>query len=73
MAAPGALVISKIVYPETGIPETSEDIKIHFSKRRRPYTNLFDAISQGASEGMKVATNVVAMILALVALVAFVD
>lgn len=73
MAAPGALVISKIVYPETGIPETSEDIIIHFSKRRRPYTNLFDAISQGASEGMKVAINVVAMILALVALVAFVD
>ena len=73
MAAPGALVISKIVYPETGHPETSEDIKIHFSKSRRPYTNLFDAISQGASEGMKVAINVVAMILALVALVAFVD
>lgn len=73
MAAPGALVMSKIVYPETGTPETSEDIKIHFSKRRRPYANLFDAISQGASEGMKVAINVVAMILALVALVAFVD
>lgn len=73
MAVPGALVISKIVYPETLTPETSEDIKIHFSKRRRPYTNLFDAISQGASEGMKVAINVVAMILALVALVAFVD
>ncbi len=73
MAAPGALVISKIVYPETLTPETSEDIKITFSKRRRPYTNLFDAISQGASEGMKVAINVVAMILALVALVAFVD
>ena len=73
MAAPGALVISKIVYPETGVPETSEDIKINYSKRRRPYINLFDAISQGASEGMKVAINVVAMILALVALVAFVD
>lgn len=73
MAAPGALVISKIVYPETGVPETSEDIKISYSKRRRPYINLFDAISQGASEGMKVAINVIAMILALVALVAFVD
>ena len=73
MAAPGALVISKIVYPETGVPETSEDIKINYSKRRRPYINLFDAISQGASEGMKVAINVVEMILALVALVAFVD
>jgi len=73
MAAPGALVMSKIVYPETGTPETSEDIKIKFSKRRRPYTNLFDAISQGASEGIKVGINVVAMIIALVALVAFID
>lgn len=73
MAAPGALVISKIVYPETGTPETSEDIKINYSKRRKPYINLFDAISSGASEGIKVAINIVAMILALVALVAMVD
>lgn len=73
MAAPGALVISKIVYPETGIPETSEDIKITYSKRRKPYINVFDAISCGASEGMKVAINVIAMILALVALVAMID
>lgn len=73
MAAPGALVISKIVYPETGTPETSEDIKINYSKRRKPYINVFDAISAGASEGMKVAINVVAMILALVALVAMID
>ncbi len=73
MAAPGALVISKIVYPETGVPETSEDIKITYSKRRKPYINVFDAISAGASEGMKVAINVIAMILALVALVAMID
>ena len=73
MAAPGALVISKIVYPETGTPETSEDIKITYSRRRRPYINVFDAISAGASEGMKVAINVVAMILALVAVVAMLD
>lgn len=73
MAAPGALVISKIVYPEVNTPETSEEIKITYSKRKKPYINLFDAISAGASEGMKVAINVVAMILALVALVAFVD
>ncbi len=73
MAAPGALVISKIVYPETGVPETRDDIKITYSKRRKPYINLFDSISAGASEGMKVAINVIAMILALVALVAMVD
>ena len=73
MAAPGALVISKIVYPETGTPETSEDIKITYSRRRRQYINVFDAISAGASEGMKVAINVIAMILALVAVVAMID
>ena len=54
-------------------PETSEDIKITYSKRKKPYINVFDAISAGASEGMKVAINVVAMILALVALVAMID
>ena len=73
MAVPGALVITKIMYPETGTPETSEDIKIEYSKRRKSYINVFDAISAGASEGMKVAINVVAMILALVALVAMID
>ncbi len=73
MAAPGALVISKIVYPETGDPETSKDFKISVSKRNRQHVNVFDAISSGASEGMKVGINVVAMILALVALVAMID
>lgn len=73
MAAPGALVISKIVYPETGVPETSKDIKMSFSRRNRQHVNIFDAISSGASEGMKVAINVIAMILALVALVAMID
>ncbi len=73
MAAPGALVISKIVYPETGEPETSKEIKLSFSKRNRAHVNVFDAISSGASEGMKVAINVIAMILALVALVAMID
>lgn len=73
MAVPGAFVISKIVYPETHIPETSEDFSITYSKRKRTHINVFDAISAGASEGMKVALNVIAMILALVALVAMID
>lgn len=73
MAAPGALIISKIVYPETGEPETSKDFKISVSKRHRQHVNVFDAISAGASDGMKVAINVIAMILALVALVSMID
>ena len=70
MAAPGALILAKIMYPETGEPETRENVRI---SKRRTFANVFEAISNGASEGMKVAINVVAMILALVALVAFVD
>ena len=70
MAAPGALILSKIIYPETGEPETRDNIKI---SRKRTFTNIFEAISSGAGDGMKVAINVTAMILALVALVAFID
>lgn len=70
MAAPGALILAKIIYPETGEPETRDNIRI---SRRRTFANVFDGISSGASEGMKVAINVTAMILALVALVAFID
>ena len=73
MAVPGAFVISKIIYPETKIPETSENFSINYNKRKKPYINVFDAISSGASEGMKVALNVIAMILALIALVAMID
>lgn len=70
MAAPGALILAKIIYPETGEPETRDNIKI---SKRRTFTNIFEAISNGAGDGMKVAINVTAMILALVALVAFID
>ena len=70
MAVPGALILAKIVYPETGEPETSNNIKI---SRRRTYTNIFEAISIGASDGMKIAINIVAMLIALVALVALID
>lgn len=70
MAAPGALILAKIVYPETGEPETRDNIRI---SKRKTFANVFESISSGASDGMKVAINVVAMILALVALVAFID
>ncbi|MCD7879489.1 MAG: hypothetical protein LUG16_06110 [Candidatus Gastranaerophilales bacterium] len=70
MAAPGALVISKIIYPETQEPQTKNDFKI---KRRRTDVNVLDAISKGASEGMKVGLNVIAMLIALIALIALID
>ena len=70
MAAPGALVISKIIYPETLEPQTKDNFKI---RRRRTDVNVLDAISKGASEGMKVGLNVIAMLIALIALIALID
>ncbi len=70
MAAPGALVVSKIIYPETLEPQTKKDFKI---RRRRTDVNVLDAISKGASEGMKVGLNVIAMLIALIALIALID
>lgn len=70
MAAPGALVISKIIYPETLDPQTKNDFKI---RKRRTDVNVLDAISKGASDGMKVGLNVIAMLIALIALIALID
>lgn len=70
MAAPGALVVSKIIYPETLEPQTKNDFKI---RKRRTDVNVLDAISKGASDGMKVGLNVLAMLIALIALIALID
>jgi CNT family concentrative nucleoside transporter len=70
MAAPGALVIAKIVYPETEVSETKGTVKIEIKKA---HANLMDAISHGASDGMRISLNVIAMLLGFIALIALVD
>jgi CNT family concentrative nucleoside transporter len=70
MAAPGALVISKIVYPETEPSETKGKVKLEVKK---VHTNLMDAISHGAADGMRVSINVVAMLIGVIALIALID
>ena len=70
MAAPGALVVSKIVFPETQESKTKDDVKIEIKSL---YVNLIDAIAHGASDGMRVALNVIAMLIALLALIAMID
>ena len=70
MAAPGALVISKIVFPETQESETKGVVKIEVKKEQ---TNIMDAISHGASDGMTISINVIAMLIGVIALVALVD
>lgn len=70
MAAPGALVISKIVMPETQISETRGTVKVDIKKT---HANLLDAIAAGASEGLKVGFNVIAMLIGFIALIALID
>jgi concentrative nucleoside transporter, CNT family len=70
MAAPGALVISKIVYPETEASETLGTVKL---KVQSTYTNVIDAISHGAADGFKIAMNVIAMLGGFIAIIALLD
>ena len=70
MAAPAALVIAKIVYPETQESETKGQVKLEIKKT---HTNLLDAISHGASDGWKISVNVIAMLIGFIALIAMVD
>lgn len=70
MAAPAAIVISKIIFPETEEPVTKGTVKLEVKKE---HTNLIDAISHGAGDGMKIAINVVAMLIGFIALIALVN
>lgn len=70
MAAPGALVISKIVFPETEESQTMGKVKLEVKSE---YTNLIDAVSHGASDGFKISMNVIAMLIGFIALIALVD
>jgi len=70
MAAPGALVISKIVYPETEPSQTAGTVNLAV---KREHVNLMDAIAHGASDGMKISINVVAMLIGVITLIAIAD
>jgi CNT family concentrative nucleoside transporter len=70
MAAPAALVISKIVMPETEESLTKGQVKLEVKKQ---HVNLLDAISHGAGDGFRVSLNVIAMLIGFIALIALVD
>ena len=65
MAAPGAIVISKILYPQT--EEISTDVSVSTEKIG---SNFLDAIANGTTEGLKLAVNVGAMLLVFIAFIA---
>jgi CNT family concentrative nucleoside transporter len=70
MAAPGALVISKIVWPETELSETKGKVLLEVKKTD---ANLVGAISHGASDGLKIGLNVIAMLIGFIALIGLLD
>jgi len=70
MAAPGALVIAKIVFPETEESQTMGVVKLEV---KSDYTNVIDAISHGAGDGFKIAMNVIAMLIGFIAVIACID
>lgn len=67
MSAPAALVIAKIIYPETEISETKDDLKIEVKKTS---SNSMEALGNGATDGLKLAANVAAMLVAFISIVA---
>lgn len=71
MSAPAAIVMAKILVPETGTPETlgTTSIQTH----QQDDVNVIEAAASGASEGLKLALNVGAMLLAFIALIAVVN
>lgn len=70
MAAPGALAISKIIYPETEPSETKGKVTLDVKKE---FSNIIDAISAGCSDGLKVGLNVLAMLVGFLALIALIN
>lgn len=68
MAAPGAIVISKILYPQTEAINTSVEIT-----NANIGSNILDAIANGTTEGLKLAANVAAMLLVFIAFIAMIN
>jgi concentrative nucleoside transporter, CNT family len=67
MSAPAALVMAKIVVPESEESKTAGEVKMAVDL---PYVNAIDAAAQGAADGLKLALNVGAMLLAFLGLIA---
>ncbi len=70
MTAPGTIVLSKMLVPETGHPLTAGNVKL--TEEGKPI-NLLDATSRGVSDGLHLALNVAAMLVAFVALIYLVN
>lgn len=70
MAAPGGLIIAKVIFPEPDLSQTTDEIEIEKDTESH---NVIDAAARGASTGLQLALNVGAMLIAFVALIAMIN
>jgi CNT family concentrative nucleoside transporter len=70
MTAPGTIMMSKILEPETEVPETLGEVKVDIP---RTDVNVLDAAARGTSEGLSLMLNVIAMLISFIALIALVN
>jgi concentrative nucleoside transporter, CNT family len=70
MAAPCSIYMAKILRPEIDVPETKGNVQ---TKIDRTQANVFEAAAEGASEGIKLCINIVAMLIAFIAFVALIN
>jgi len=72
MTAPGTLVIAKMLNPETEQPETGGNVELGRDEEEK-HQNLLDAVARGTTDGLHLALNVAAMLIAFLALVALIN
>ena len=70
MSAPAALVVAKIIYPETENSQTLGDINVEIEQTN---INAMEALSNGATDGLKLAANIAAMLIAFISFVAMIN
>ena len=70
MSAPASLVIAKLIYPETGKTNTLDELDLHIEKNT---TNAMDALGNGATQGLKLAANIGAMLIAFISILSMIN
>jgi CNT family concentrative nucleoside transporter len=70
MSAPATMIVAKILIPETGTPLTMGSVKV---KTEKIHTNVIEAAAGGAGDGIKLAINITAMLIAFIAIIALIN
>ena len=70
MSAPASLVIAKLIYPETEKTNSLDELDLHIEKNT---TNAMDALGNGATQGLKLAANIGAMLIAFISILSMIN